>query len=354
MSGLFAPLEIRGVRFRNRIAVSPMCQYSSEDGFATVWHLVHLGSRAIGGAALVIAEASAVEPRGRITPADLGIWKDAHMENLSHIAPFIKKQGAIPGIQLAHAGRKASTRVPWEGGAAIPASDGGWQPVAPSAIPFRDGDPAPAELTQADIRAIVEAFAAAAHRARTAQFEVVEIHGAHGYLINEFLSPLSNKRTDEYGGSFENRSRFALDIVRAVRAVWPDPLPLFMRISSTDWVEGGWDLDQSIWLAKELKDLGVDLIDCSSGGVVAYAKIPLRPGYQVLFAESIRRATGIMTGAVGLITDPEQADGIIRGGQADVVLLAREMLRDPYWALHAAKALGQQAPVPVQYGRAFS
>jgi 2,4-dienoyl-CoA reductase-like NADH-dependent reductase (Old Yellow Enzyme family) len=353
MTQLFTPLEIRSVRFRNRVAVSPMCQYSCDDGFATAWHLVHLGSRAVGGAALVMVEASAVEAHGRISPADLGIWKDAHIESLSHIAPFIKKQGAVPGIQLAHAGRKASTRIPWEGGTTIPVSEGGWQPVAPSAIPFRDGDAAPAELSRTEIRGIVDAFAAAAHRARTAQFEVVEIHGAHGYLINEFLSPLSNRRTDEYGGSFENRTRFALDVARAVRSAWPDELPLFMRISATDWVEGGWDLDQSVRLSGQLKDAGVDLIDCSSGGVVPYAKIPLGPGYQVPFAERIRSETGILTGAVGMITEPEQADQIIRNGQADIVLLARAMLRDPYWALHAAKALGSEAPVPVQYGRAF-
>ena len=352
MSHLFTPLEIRGVRLRNRIAVSPMCQYSCEDGFATAWHMVHLGCRAVGGAALVIAEASAVEARGRISPADLGIWKDAHVEAFLPVTVFIKEQGAIPGIQLAHAGRKASTRVPWQGGTAIAASDGGWQTVAPSAIPFREADPAPAELTHAAIRDVVDAFAAAARRAQMAHFEVVEIHGAHGYLINEFLSPLSNRRTDEYGGSFENRIRFALDVARAVRSSWPDELPLFMRISATDWVKAGWDVEQSVRLSARLKDIGVDLIDCSSGGVVPYAQVPTGPGYQAPFAGRIRREAGILTGAVGMITAPAQADQIIRNGEADIVLLARQMLRDPYWPLRAAAVLGQEVAVPVQYGRA--
>lgn len=353
MSHLFAELAIRSVRFRNRIAVSPMCQYSCEDGFATAWHLVHLGSRAVGGAALVMVEASAVEARGRISPADLGIWKDAHIENFSHIAPFVKRQGAIPGIQIAHAGRKASVKPPWQGGAAIPESEGGWVPVAPSAIPFREGGAAPAALSVAEIHTIVDAFAAAARRARAAQFEIIEIHGAHGYLIHEFLSPLSNRRTDEYGGSFENRIRFALEVAGAVRSVWPEELPLFLRISATDWAEGGWDLDQSISLASRLMELGVDLIDCSSGGLVPWAKIEIGPGYQVPFAEAIRRATGVLTGAVGLITEAVQADSIIREGRADLVLLAREMLRNPYWPLHAARVLGQEAAVPLQYQRAF-
>jgi 2,4-dienoyl-CoA reductase-like NADH-dependent reductase (Old Yellow Enzyme family) len=350
---LFTPIAIRGITFRNRIAVSPMCQYSSNDGFANDWHLVHLGSRAAGGAALVFTEATAVEARGRISPSDLGIWKDEHIGNLSRIAAFVKSQGAVPGMQIAHAGRKASVRVPWEGGAPIPLDQGGWQTVAPSAIPFRHGDPAPAELRRGEIRNIVDAFAAAARRARTAGFEVLEIHGAHGYLINEFLSPVSNHRTDDYGGSFENRIRFALEIAEAVRRGWPDHLPLFMRISATDWTEGGWTLDDSVALALRVRDRGVDLIDCSSGGNVVDAKIQLGPGYQVPFAERIRRETGILTGAVGMITDVRQAEEILQAGRADLILMAREFLRDPYWPLHAAPVLGAEAAVPVQYTRAF-
>lgn len=351
---LFTPLTIRGITLRNRIAVSPMCQYSSEDGFANDWHLVHLGSRAVGGAAVVIAEASAVEPRGRISPQDLGIWKDEHIENLARIVAFVKQQKAVPGIQIAHAGRKASTRVPWHGGSHIPPEEGGWQTVAPSPIPFWPQDPAPAELSKTEIRSIVEAFAAAARRAYAAGFQIVEIHAAHGYLINEFLSPLANHRTDEYGGTYENRIRFALEVVEAVRAVWPENLPLFIRISATDWVERGWSLDDSVALAARLRRLGVDLVDCSSGGLVPYAKIELGPGYQVPFAERIRRETGALTGAVGLITEPRQAEEIVRAAQADLVLLARAFLRDPYWPLHAAEVLEEEAPVPVQYGRAFA
>jgi 2,4-dienoyl-CoA reductase-like NADH-dependent reductase (Old Yellow Enzyme family) len=351
---LFSPLTVRTVHFRNRIAVSPMCQYSCEDGFATDWHLVHLGSRAVGGAALVIAEATAVEPRGRISPGDLGLWKDAHIEPLARAAEFIRGQGAVAGIQLAHAGRKASTYAPWEHrGSLIRESEGGWQTVAPSPIPFREGDPAPAELSREEIRGIVEAFAASARRALTAGFQVVEIHGAHGYLVNEFLSPLSNHRTDEYGGSFENRVRFAIEITKAVRGVWPDSLPLLMRISTSDWAAGGWEVSDSVELARRLKPLGVDLIDCSSGGLVPYAKIELGPGYQVPFAERVRREAEILTGAVGLITDAAEADAIIRNGQADMVLLARELLRQPYWPLHAAKELGVEFEPPIQYGRAF-
>jgi len=350
---LFTPLTIRGVTFRNRITVSPMCQYSSHDGFANDWHLVHLGSRAAGGAALVFTEATAVEARGRISPSDLGIWKGDHIGNLSRIVAFVKQQGAVPGMQIAHAGRKASVRVPWEGGAPIPPDQGGWQTVAPSAIPFRPGDPAPAELSRAEIANIVDAFAAATRRARTAGFEVLEIHGAHGYLINEFLSPLSNHRTDDYGGSFENRIRFALEIAEAVRRNWPDDLPLFMRISATDWTEGGWTLDDSVALASRVRDHGVDLIDCSSGGNVVDAKIQLGPGYQVPFAERIRREARILTGAVGMITDARQAEEILQTGGADLVLMAREFLRNPYWPLHAAAILGAEAAVPVQYTRAF-
>jgi 2,4-dienoyl-CoA reductase-like NADH-dependent reductase (Old Yellow Enzyme family) len=351
---LFTPLTIRSITLRNRIAVSPMCQYSSDDGFATDWHLVHLGSRAVGGASLVIAEASAVESRGRISPQDLGIWKDEHIENLSRIAAFVKQQNAVPGIQIAHAGRKGSTRVPWEGGSHIPTEEGGWVTLAPSPIPFRAQGPAPAELSKTEIRRIVEAFAAAARRAYRAGFEIVEIHAAHGYLIHEFLSPLANHRRDEYGGPFENRIRFAREVVEAVRAVWPESLPLFMRISATDWVEGGWNLDESVALAARLRRMGVDLIDCSSGGLVPDAKILLGPSYQAPFAERIRRETGVLTGAVGLITEPGQADEIICSGQADLVLLARAFLRDPYLPLHAAQELGQEAAVPVQYGRGFA
>jgi 2,4-dienoyl-CoA reductase-like NADH-dependent reductase (Old Yellow Enzyme family) len=350
---LFASLAVRGITFRNRIAVSPMCEYSSEDGFANEWHLVHLGSRAVGGAGLVIAEATAVEPRGRITPQDLGLWKDEHIPNLARIASFIAQQGAVPGVQLAHAGRKASCRIPWEGGAPIPPEAGGWRPVAPSPVPFRAGDPVPAELSRSEIHSIVLAFAAAARRALAAGFQVIEIHGAHGYLLNEFVSPISNLRTDEYGGSFENRIRIVLEVCSAIRQEWPEKLPLFIRISATDWVEEGWDMDQSVALAARLKPLGVDLVDCSSGGLAPDAKIEIGPGYQVPFAERIRRETGILTGAVGMITEPGQADRIIRSRQADVVLLAREFLRDPYWPLHAAQALGVDIESPVQYGRAF-
>ena len=351
--GLFAPLTLRGVTLRNRVAVSPMCQYSSVDGFATDWHLVHLGSRAVGGAGLVMVEAAAVEADGRITPDDLGIWQDAHEEQLARIAAFIKGQGAAAGIQLAHAGRKASAQSPWKGGAAIPVADGGWQTVAPSAIPFRPGDGVPAELSLDGIARIVASFAAAARRALRAGFNVLELHAAHGYLAHEFLSPLSNTRGDGYGGSFANRIRFVLQMVQAVRAVWPDDLPLLVRISASDWADGGWNIDDSVALAQELAPLGVDLIDCSSGGAVQHQKIELKPGYQVPFAQRIREQAGVKTGAVGLITEAQQADRIIREGQADLVLLAREMLRDPYWPLHAARALGHTPAAPPQYARAF-
>jgi len=352
-TGLFIPLTIRGVNFRNRIAVSPMCEYSCQDGFANDWHLVHLGSRAVGGAALVLTEAAAVEARGRITPADLGIWKDEHIDKLAQITAFIKRQGAIPGMQIAHAGRKASCRVPWEGGAAIPAADGGWQTVAPSAVPFRNTDPVPKELSVAEIHEIVEKFGAAARRALAAGFELIEIHAAHGYLLHEFYSPLSNRRTDEYGGSFENRIRLTLEVAKTVRAILPDKNPLFVRISSTDWKENGWTLDDSVKLAEHLRGIGVDLIDCSSAGLVPDAKIALGPAYQAPFAERIRQETGILTGAVGLITDANQANRIIGSGQADIVLLARQMLRDPYWPLHAAQELKVHVEPPVQYQRAF-
>jgi 2,4-dienoyl-CoA reductase-like NADH-dependent reductase (Old Yellow Enzyme family) len=298
-------------------------------------------------------EASAVEARGRISPADHGIWKDEHIEFLSRIARFVAGQGAVPGIQIAHAGRKASTRRPWDGGGMVPPEQGGWQPVAPSAIPFRAGDPVPAELSVLEIRPIAGAFAAAARRALAAGFELLEIHCAHGYLAHEFLSPLSNRRTDQYGGSFENRIRFALEVTAAVRAAWPERLPLFVRISATDWVPGGWTLDDSVELSRRLGALGADLIDCSSGGSDPAARVPLAPGYQAPFAERIRRDTGILTGAVGLITTSQQADQIVRAGQADLVLLAREFLRDPYFPLRAAQALGAETPVPVQYLRAW-
>ena len=352
--GLFAPLTIRGVTFRNRIAVSPMCEYSSHDGFANDWHLVHLGSRAVGGAGLVIAEATAVEARGRITAGDLGIWKDQHIENLARIAAFVKQHGAVPAIQIAHAGRKASCRVPWNGGEPSSENEGGWETVAPSSVPFRKTDPMPSELGKKEIRSIASAFAAAARRALAAGFEVVEIHSAHGYLLHEFLSPLSNLRTDEYGGPLENRIRLLLEVADEVRAVWPERFPLFVRISATDWKEGGWTIDDSVMIAASLRAKGVDLIDCSSGGLAVDAKITPGPAYQVPFAERIRREAGILTGAVGLITEPLQADAIIRSGQADLVFLAREFLRDPYWPLHAARILGIEVKPPVQYGRAFS
>jgi len=351
---LYSPLKIREVTFRNRIAVSPMCQYSSEDGFASDWHLVHLGSRAVGGAALVMTEASAVTAEGRISPHDLGIWQDEHIASLARITTFIREQGSISGIQLAHAGRKASTRVPCDrSGSFIPESEGGWRTSAPSPIPFRETDTAPRELSPPELGDIVDAFAAAARRALAAGFQVIEIHAAHGYLINEFLSPLSNRREDEYGGSFENRIRFLTEIAQAIRTVWPESLPLFARISAIDWVEGGWTVDDSVKLAQRLKPLGVDLVDCSSGGVMPNAKIVAGPGYQVPFAAQVRREASILTGAVGMITDPQQAEAIIRDGSADLVLLAREFLRDPYFPLHAAQALGVEATPPVQYKRAF-
>jgi len=330
-----------------------MCQYSCEDGFATDWHLVHLGCRAAGGASLVMAEATAVEARGRITPGDLGIYKDEHEAPLARVAAFIKEMGAVPGIQLAHAGRKASCHVPWDGGRLSPPDQGGWPTIAPSPVPFHPGDPSPLELSQTEIQRVFEAFAMATRRALTAGFEVIEIHAAHGYLANEFLSPLSNLRTDQYGGSFENRIRFLVELVDAVRAEWPGHLPLFVRISATDWKEGGWTIDDSVTLAKVLSTKSVDLIDCSSGGLAPDAKVPVGPGFQVPFAARIRRESGIASGAVGMITEPKQADEIIRSGQADLVSMARELLRDPYWPLHAAKTLGAAVKPPVQYARAF-
>jgi 2,4-dienoyl-CoA reductase-like NADH-dependent reductase (Old Yellow Enzyme family) len=354
MPGLFDSVAIRDVKFDNRVFVSPMCQYSSQDGYANDWHFVHLGSRAVGGAGLVFTEATAVLPEGRISPQDLGIWDQAHIEMLSRIVRFIHEQGSIAGMQLAHAGRKASTRRPWEEPAgAVPENEGGWKKVvAPSAIPFVDSYPMPQALTSDGIQEIVAAFAAAARRACQAGFRVVEIHAAHGYLIHEVLSPLSNKREDEYGGSFENRTRLCRQIVRAARSEWPKELPLFLRISATDWVDGGWTIEDSVKLARELKQMGVDLIDCSSGGNVAHAKIPVGPGYQTAFAERIRREAEIMTGAVGMIISSVQADHVIRTGQADAVIMAREFLRDPYWPLRAARELDQPIAWPVQYLRA--
>jgi 2,4-dienoyl-CoA reductase-like NADH-dependent reductase (Old Yellow Enzyme family) len=349
---LLAPLTIRGVTLRNRIAVSPMCQYCAVDGLADDWHLVHLGSRAVGGAGLVIAEATAVTPEGRITPGDLGLWDDRHIEMLARIAAFIRRMGAVPAIQLAHAGRKASCRVPQEGGAQLRIDEGGWHAAAPSEIPFNPGDRRPIALDRAGIRGVVDAFGAAARRAVAAGFAVIEIHSAHGYLLHEFLSPLSNQRTDEYGGSLENRMRLVLEVAAELRRVIPAHMPLFTRISATDWVEGGWDLRQSIDLSRALGARGVDLIDVSSGALVPHATIPVGRNYQVPFAAAIRAETGLMTGAVGLITDPAQADEIITSGSADVVLLAREMLREPYWAIKAQQALNQEPSWPRQYGYA--
>lgn len=353
MAALFQPLQIRSIELKNRIVVSPMCQYSSKDGFVNDWHVVHLGSRAVGGASLVITEATSVSPEGRITPDDLGIWKDEHIEGLKRITEFITSQNAVAGVQLAHAGRKASHQSPWKGGAALdPADPEAWQTVAPSAIPFTASEPAPTELDKAGIEKVIADFKAAAIRALEAGFKVIEIHGAHGYLLHEFLSPLSNQRTDEYGGAFENRIRLTVQVVETIREVWPEEYPLFVRISATDWTEGGWTIEDSVALANVLKTKGVDLIDCSTGGNVPNAKIPVGPSYQVDFAKRIKQETGILTGAVGIIVTPQQAEGIIADGQADVVLLARQFLRDPYFPLHAAKELGVDIPWPNQYERA--
>ena len=350
--GLFSAFKIRGVTFRNRIGVSPMCQYSSPDGSVTDWHVVHLGSRAVGGAGTVIVEATAVLPEGRISPADLGIWSDDHIEGFSRITRFVSSQGAVPGIQLAHAGRKASTPVPWAGKKFLSEQEGGWQVMAPSPLPFAEGYGTPREMSKTDIEHVIAAFVDAAWRAREARFQLVELHAAHGYLLHQFLSPLSNKRTDEYGGPFENRIRLLKEVATAVRTQWPEDLPLFVRVSASDWAEGGWEIEQSVALAKELKSNGVDLIDTSSGGLVPYAKVPVGPLYQVPFAKRIRQDTGIATAAVGLIRHPEEADSIIKNGDADIVLVAREFLRDPYWAQHAAKKLGAAPLHPVQYARA--
>ena len=356
MPCLFDPLTIKSIILRNRIGVSPMCMYSSEDGVANDWHLVHLGARAAGGAGLVIAEATAVSPEGRISPGDAGLWADKQMEPLARINRFVKQQGAVPGIQLAHAGRKASAARPWEGGGHLTDEAGGWPVLGPSAVEFGGTlTKVPIAMTEADIARVRAEFVMAAKRALAVGYEWVELHAAHGYLAHQFLSPLSNRRSDRYGGSFENRIRFLLETTRAVRAVWPDALPLTVRLSCTDWAEGGWTIEESVELSLRLKAEGVDLIDCSSGGGVADAQIPVGPGYQVPFAERIRREAGIATAAVGMITQPAQADEIVAQGRADMVLLARAMLNDPHWPLHAAKALGQTAALkpPLQYGRGF-
>lgn len=353
MSKLFSSIKIRQVELKNRIAVSPMCQYSSINGMPTDWHLVHLGSRAVGGAGLIFTEATAVSPEGRISPDDAGIWNDEQANAYKRITSFIKSQNSVPGIQLAHAGRKASTFSPWKGNGKVEIENGGWQILAPSAIPFAENFPDPKEMDENDIKLVIDQFVQAADRSVKAGFEVIELHMAHGYLVHEFLSPLSNQRKDNYGGSLNNRCRFAIEIAKAVREIVPVGIPLFARISSTDWIEGGWDIEQSIQLSKWLKDVGVDLIDCSSGGNVAKAKIPLAPGYQIPFSQRIKQEAKILTGGVGLITSPEQAEQIIATEQADIVLLAREMLRDPYWALHAAKKLNVDlTDFPKQYLRA--
>jgi 2,4-dienoyl-CoA reductase-like NADH-dependent reductase (Old Yellow Enzyme family) len=353
MPHLFDPLTLGDLTLRNRIAVSPMCEYSAVDGLPGDWHLVHLGSRAVGGAGLVFTEATAVSPEGRISAGDTGLWNAAQQVAWARIAAFIAGQGAAPGIQLAHAGRKGSTHVPWRGGKTLPIEEGGWTPVAPSAIAFADDYPSPAALDSAGIAKVVSDFAAATVRAREAGFAVIEIHAAHGYLFHEFLSPLSNRREDGYGGSLANRARLLREVVAAVRAAWPRPAPLVVRVSATDWVDGGWDIDECVELCRWLRQDGVDLIDCSSGGNVPHASIPVAPDYQVPFAARIRREAGIATGAVGLITDARQADAIIARGDADLVLLARELLRDPYFPRRAAAELAVQLVAPQQYARAW-
>jgi 2,4-dienoyl-CoA reductase-like NADH-dependent reductase (Old Yellow Enzyme family) len=352
MPQLFDPISLRDLTLPNRIVVSPMCQYSSTDGFANDWHFVHLATRAVGGAGLVFTEATAVTADGRISPDDLGIWADVHVGALGRIVRFVKGEGSAIGMQLAHAGRKGSTYAPFVGRGGIPKTDGGWQPIGPTEAPFDTNYPVPRAMTLIEIAEVIDAFRLAAERALAAGFDVIEIHAAHGYLIHEFLSPLSNTRTDEYGGSFENRIRLCLDIVETVRGVWPERSPLFLRVSATDWVDGGWDINQTIELARRLTGMGVDVIDCSSGGMVPQAPIPTTPGYQVPFAERIKREAAIATGAVGLITTPKQANEIIAKGQADLVILARELLRDPYWPLRAARELGHPVPWPAQYLRA--
>jgi len=352
MAQIFDPLPIRGITLQNRIAVSPMCQYSSEDGFANDWHLVHLGSRATGGASIVFTEATAVTAEGRISPEDLGIWKDAHIEFLARIARFLAGQGVVPAMQLAHAGRKGSTQRPWDGPNAVPVEKGGWVPLAPSAVAYSETYPMPRAMSKEEIRSVVDAFAQAARRALQAGFRILEIHAAHGYLMHEFFSPLSNFRTDEYGGSFENRTRIAREVVAAIRKQLPEQMPLFIRISATDWKEGGWGIEQAVELAKQLKPLGVDLVDCSSAGLVHDQKIIVGPAFQVPFAERIRRDAGVLTGAVGLIETKEQVSEILANNRADLVFMAREFLRDPYWPLRTARELKQPMSWPAQYLRA--
>lgn len=353
MSQLLSPLIIKAIKLRNRITISPMCQYSSVDGFASDWHLVHLGSRAVGGAGLIIQEATAISSEGRISPGDLGIYQEEHIEKLRSITTFIHQQGAVAGIQLAHAGRKASFATPWNGGKQIKANDnGGWTTVAPSALAFNTEDEAPKALDADGIKKVIADFKIAASRAVLAGYKVMEIHAAHGYLIHQFLSPLSNHRTDNYGGSFENRIRLLVEIVKAIQTIWPQNLPLLVRISATDWVTGGWDIEESVQLSSILKTEGVDLIDCSSGGLIPTARIPLGPGYQVSFAERIKKEAGLLTGAVGLITEVKQAEDILIKGQADLIIIARASLRDPYFALNAATLLGDDIPWPIQYQRA--
>ena len=353
MSRLFEPFTLRGVTLRNRIGVSPMCQYSSTQGLASDWHLVHLGSRAVGGAALVMVEATAVEARGRISPHDMGLWGDEHIEPLARVVRCVEAHGAVAGIQIGHAGRKAGTARPWEGGRPLPDADGGWQPIAPSPIPFSQGHRTPTAMTLGDLAELRRAFVAAAKRALAAGFRWLELHGAHGYLLHGFLSPLSNQRADAYGGSFDNRIRFVLETASDVRAAWPDALPLAVRLSCTDWVDGGWALDESVELSRRLKGVGVDLIDCSSGGSAPQVRVPVAPGYQVEFAERVRAGARLPTAAVGLITEPAQAEAIVASGQADLVLLGRALLREPYWPIRAARELNAPPPIPSQYLRAF-
>lgn len=350
---LFESLQQRSLRLRNRIVVSPMCQYSLPDGAPGDWHLVHLGSRATGGASVVITEAAAVSTEGRISPADAGMWNDRQAQAWSRIAAFVRSQGSVPGMQLAHAGRKASTAEPWKGGKAVAPADGGWEPVAPSALAFSADYPFPRAMDEAGIAKVIADFRAAAVRALDAGFELIELHAAHGYLLHQFLSPLSNQRADRWGGSFENRTRLVHEVLVALREVWPERYPLWLRISATDWAEGGWDIEQSIELSRSVRGLGVDLVDVSSGGLAPGVRIPVGPGYQVGFAARIRKEAGIATGAVGLIVEPRQAQDIIANGEADVVLLAREELRDPYWPRRAAKALGVEIEAPLQYQRAW-
>jgi 2,4-dienoyl-CoA reductase-like NADH-dependent reductase (Old Yellow Enzyme family) len=352
MSLLFSPLTLRSVTLKNRIMVSPMCEYSAVDGFANDWHLVHLGSRAVGGAGLVMTEATAVSPEGRISPGDLGIWKNAHLEKLRHIVSFIHDQGSLAGIQLAHAGRKASCQVPWKGGHQLAAEQGGWTTLAPSALAFNTGERPPESLDKEGILKVLADFQSAAARAHKAGFQVLEIHAAHGYLLHEFLSPLTNHRTDEYGGSFDNRVRLLFEVLGAVQAEWPSGLPIFVRVSATDWTEGGWNDDDTVRLAILLKQRGVDLMDCSTGGIIPGVRIPHGPGYQVPFAQRVRREAGLASGAVGMITEARQAEEILQQGRADLIVMARELLRDPYFPLHAAASLGAEISWPQQYLRA--